>query len=332
MYFALGICITLALLLLLNLAASLAASLVWLIVRRFAHKLPAQTRARLIFALRIFPLMSALLFIFGFLLPSYILFEPAVSDEIVSLKLAALALLSAIGVGFAVRRVFGTWWRTSRLIKEWTRRGTPLSAENIKLPVVRIYHPFPVIAVVGIFRPRMFIADQIFDLLDDEELEAAIVHEFGHLAARDNFKRAFLRVCRDFIIFPIGNSFDRLWAETAEAAADEYALSIGGNRTALNLAAALVKIARIVPENSKPAMPLGAFLVDEETADVSRRVRQLVRLTENRNDFARQNLNFSFLLWSAVVLFLLPILWLATNPDFLAEVHKTTEIIVAVLQ
>lgn len=332
MYFLLGICLILALLLLLNVAVSLLASALWRIIGGFALNLPAQNRARLIFALRTFPLFSALLCVGAFLIPSYYLFEPADAEETVTIKLAVFAAISVVGIGLAATRVFGTWWRTRRLIGNWERNGERLTIENVHFPVYRFTHPFPVIAVVGVFRPRLFIAEQIFGLLKDEEFAAAIVHEFGHLAAHDNFKRAFLRICQDTLVFPIGKNFDRLWAETAEAAADEYALSVGGNRTALNLAAALVKIARVIPENTRPAMPCGAFLIDSPTADVSWRVRQLIRLTESENNFTRRKLNFSIFLWSGFAFLALPVLWLATNHAFLGEVHKIIESTVAFLQ
>ena len=110
----------------------------------------------------------------------------------------------------------------------------------------------------------MFIASQIFDSLNEQELQAAIAHEYGHLVARDNFKRTLMRVCRDLLVFPFGRSLDNAWAENVESAADEYAAQTGGNLTAINLASALVKIARIVPNNSKPAMPSGTFLLTEQ--------------------------------------------------------------------
>ncbi len=50
------------------------------------------------------------------------------------------------------------------------------------------------IAVVGAFRPKMFIAEQIFLSLDKQELAAAVAHECGHLAARDNLKRLILKI------------------------------------------------------------------------------------------------------------------------------------------
>lgn len=332
MYFLLGICLAFALLLWFNVAASLTASVFWRVVEKPAQRLSAQSRSQFIFALRIVPLLTTLLFILAFFIPSYFLFEPGESDETISYKLAFAAFFSLIGILLASSRVFATYWRTHRMVEEWMRRGERISIEGVSFPVYRFAHPFPVIAVVGIFRPRMFVAEQIFGLLEAEELAAAVVHEFGHLAARDNFKRTFLRVCRDLVIFPIGKSLEKVWAETAEAAADEYAISTGGKRAAVNLAAALVKIARNIPVNTRPAMPLGSFLIDEQTADVSWRVRRLLSLTDAENDFRRQKTNFNIFLWSGFAVTLLPVLWLATNYDFLAAVHDAMEKMVSILQ
>lgn len=122
------------------------------------------------------------------MLPAYLLFEPRVSGEVISFKLASLASISAIGTAAAFYRVFGTWWKTRRLVSNWLANAEPVKIAAVKIPVYRINHQFPVIAVVGAFRPRMFIARQVFDSLNEEEFRAAIAHEYGHLAALDNFK------------------------------------------------------------------------------------------------------------------------------------------------
>src|SRR5262245_64543688 len=56
----------------------------------------------------------------------------------------------------------------------------------------------------------LFRSDHLFQSLTSEEMAAAIAHECGHLAARDNLKRAALRACRDALaIFPCGARLDR---------------------------------------------------------------------------------------------------------------------------
>lgn len=333
MYFLLGTSLVLALLLALNIAASMFAGGVWRVVAKVARKKSAEQRAQIIFALRILPTIIAFVAVVAFLLPSYLLFEPHSSDEVVTFKLGLLALVSIAGIGAAFYRVFGTWWSTRRLLKNWFSNSEPIHLGDVPIPVYCIEHPFPVIAVVGTFRPRLFIARQIFASLSEEEINAAVRHEYGHLAARDNLKRTVLRVCRDLLVFPFSRRLDRAWAENAESAADEYAARTGGNLTAINLAAALVKIARIVPSGARPAMPSGTFLLGEQAADVTGRVRQLLQLADGKLSPVKQlwlGLGRSFWLPLCVVLSI--VFLLAVNADFLQKVHVVLESVVSVLQ
>lgn len=333
MYFILGISLVLALLLVLNVLISIGASMFWRVAARATEDWTAQNRARFIFALRVFPFASAFLFVFGFLMPAYLLFEPHSSDEIVTYKLALLSGASLVGVGFAFYRVFGTWRATDALVKDWTRRAETIEIEGVSIPVYKIRHRFPVVAVVGAFRPKMFVAEQIFESLEAEEFAAAVRHEAGHLAARDNFKRAAMRVCRDLLIFPFfGDALDRAWAENIESGADEYAAQTGGGSTALNLASALIKIARIVPPGAKPSMPAAcAFLIEKPTAEIAARVRRLLRMSDGSLIFQNARLaDYSLRLCSACALCALTLL--ATNHNFLQTVHDFLEAVVAVLQ
>ena len=333
MYFLLGTSLMLALLLVLNLSVSTAASVLWRFIAPAANSWTARRRARIIFALRIFPCACAIVFVAAFLLPAYLLFEPQSSKEIVSAKLALLALVSVVGVAVAACRVFATWWRTRRVVADWLARAEPIAVADVKIPVYRINHPFPVIAVIGTFRPRMFVAGQIFASLDGEEFQAAIRHEIGHLAARDNFKRMLMRVSRDLLVFPFGRSLDRAWSENVESAADEYAAQTGGKSAALNLASALVKIARIAPPNAKPAMPAGAFLIEAQTADVTGRVRNLLMLAEIKivpEKYRRFRLENAFWIYaSGFFVFMMP---LAASDTILHKIHFALEALVGVLQ
>ena len=333
MYFLLLISLMFALLLVLNLLISTAATALWRVISPAAANWSASRRAQTIFALRIFPFASALIFVFVIVLPAYLLFEPHTSDEVVSIKLATIAIVSAAGITVAFYRVFGTWWKTRRLVNNWLKHAEQIQIENVAIPVYRMPHTFPVIAVVGIFHPKMFVARQIFDSLNSEEIQAAIAHEYGHLCARDNFKRTLMRVCRDLLVFPFGRSLDRAWTETAESAADEFAAQTGGSMTAVNLAAALVKIARLAPRGSTPAMPLGAFLLTEQADFVSWRVRRLLELTENKRHPAGHNfLGLGIGFWLLLSCIIAGKLLLATNRDFMQQTHGILETIVIILQ
>lgn len=332
MYFVLGISLTLAFLLIVNMIVAILASALWKIVSRRLRNLSVNARGQIIFALRLLPVAAALVFVLAFLIPAYLLHEPVSSGEGVSIKLALIALVSSLGVGIALYRVFETWLVTRRLASNWLDDASEIDIDNIRVPVYRIKHRFPVIAVIGIFRPRMFVAEQVLESLDPDEFRAAIAHEYGHLRANDNFKRTVLRMCRDLLILPLGMGLDSAWAENAESVADEYAATTGRS-TALDLASALVKIARIVPVGTGPAMPAGAFLIDEQNADVTSRVRRLVSLSENHGFSTASSLpRFSPVswLWSAalVMLLILPL----TDQRFHSSTHEAIEHFVRILQ
>jgi Zn-dependent protease with chaperone function len=330
MYYLLAITLALALLLVLNFLVSLAADVGWRVLSPLARNWSARRRAQIIFGLRIQPIAGTLIFITFFLLPAYFLFEPHSSDEVVSTNLALLAFISAVGIGTALRRVFKTMRATRRLAADWLACAEPLPLPNVSLPVYVIKHSFPVFAVIGTLRPRIFIARQVLESLGEREIEAAVTHEFGHLAARDNFKRILLRTCRDLLIISYGEKLERAWAENVEAAADEYAARTGGRETALNLASALVKIARMVPVGSKPSLPASAFLIDGQGCDVTWRVGRLLEIAGSTEFFEkRQRFGADFPLWvysSALFVF---ILFLATDHSFLQKVHFCVEILVA---
>src|SRR5438552_13355473 len=107
-------------------------------------------------------------------------------------------------------------------------RDTSLIAvPGIQLPAYRIEHDFPVLAVVGTFRPPIFVAEKVLAALDAAELEASITHEAGHIASRDNRKRLAMRLCSDLLVFHFAKGIDRDWAEATEAAADETVTTRG---------------------------------------------------------------------------------------------------------
>jgi Zn-dependent protease with chaperone function len=258
------------------------------------------------------------------------LFEPDESGEIVSAKLALLALLSGVGIWMTARRVWKTLRVTRRLVADWLTAGEAITISGVSVPVYLIEHPFPVFAIVGTFRPRMFIARQVFETLDEREIAAAVTHEHGHLAAHDNFKRLLLRICRDLLIVPCGETLDRAWAENVEASADEYAARKGGRQTALNLASALVKIARLMPEGSKPALPASAFLIDGQSCDITWRVTRLLDIAGDGAFFEqRERFSPSFPVWVYSGLVFTFILLLATDLSFLQKIHFCLELIVA---
>ena len=333
MYESLGICLVLAALLTINAFASLAAAAGWRLLNRPTRNFSARTRAEILFFTRISPPALAIISVVAFLVPSFLTYEPYSTTEVVSKKLAALALVSAVGVGFACWRGVRSWLATKTLLRKWLATAEQIRLSRVSIPTFRLTHPFPIIAVVGTLRPRLFIAEHVLHTLNDEELTAAIAHECGHLAARDNLKRSLLRACRDaLMIVPCGRSLDRAWAETSECAADEHAAQKGA-ATALDLASALVKIARMVPAGSPAAMPVAAFLVgNEETRGVNARVGRLLEIAST--DYRRRvgNPALTKLLTSAAIcLSLCVTVVVAHNFHILLTVHSLIEHVVRLL-
>lgn len=331
MYELLGICLVLTALLAVNSLASLLLTAIWRLGERWLVNLSAHARAEILFALRALPPALALIFAGMLVIPAYIAYEPHVTPEIVSPKLGALALLSAAGVAFASWRAYRSWHATRSLIRGWLQVSERINLHDLTIPTYRIEHSFPIIAVVGSIRPRLFIASSVLDALTKDELAAAIAHERGHLTARDNLKRLVLRACRDVLMLvPVGRPLELAWAQAAEAAADEHAAREDSDR-ALNLASALVKIAKMVPVRERAEIPLGAYLIGaEETQGVKARIRRLLDIASNGIDQDNRWLVRTAQAISLIGFALLAIA-AACNPRVLIGVHDMIEHTVALL-
>ena len=335
MYTFLGITLVLALLLTINATATMVSAAFGRLCKPLLRKCSARTRAEILFVMRIAPPGIAIVAIAAFMIPSYLTYEPHATDETVSWKLGTLATLSAIGVGLAISRGIRSWFATRSLLKKWLVASTRIKLESIHVPTYVLDHSFPIIAVVGAFRPRLFIADQVLESLSEEELVAAIAHEYGHLAAGDNFKRSVMRISRAaLLIIPCGRSLDRAWGEASESAADEYAAQ-ESSLVALNLASALVRIARMIPKGQQQVMPaaVSAFLVGGEDAPgVKVRVRRLVELAATDPHLLASNASIvRFLPWFALSLVVVIGVTIESRPQVLAAVHNFVEHVVAVL-
>jgi Zn-dependent protease with chaperone function len=336
MYNLLGLCLALAALLSTNLLATCVSIALWRALRPTLRRRSAAAQAQVLLYLRLLPFACALLFVGGFIVPAYLYHEPHSTKEVVSVKLALFAACCFAGLALAAWRGLHSWVATRRLVADWLRHSEPVELAGVGVPVYRLRHRFPVMAVVGVARPRLFIAGHLFDELSAEELSAAVMHERGHLAAHDNLKRAALRACRDVLMLvPAGRTLDNAWVEQSEAAADEHAARAGGASLALDLASALVKIARLVPANASPRMPAGAFLVgDHSGSSLAWRVRRLTRLaTSEPASLYASNAALNYALASALVAALLVSATTAfSQPRFLAPLHDALERVVTALK
>ncbi len=334
MYEFLGITLVLALLLTLNATATLAAAGMARVCRRILWKWSARTRAEIMFVLRIGPPVIAIVAIAAFMIPSYLTYEPYATKETVGWKLGALAAISAIGVGLAISRGVRSWLATRSLLKQWLNASTRIHLDAITVPTFVLQHSFPIIAVVGAIRPRLFIASHVLESLSEEELAAAIAHEYGHLAAQDNFKRSVMRISRAaLLILPCGRWLDRAWSEASESAADEHAAQ-QSSKVALDLASALVRIARMIPAGQRQTLPaaVSGFLVEQDAPGVKVRVNRLVELSATDPRLLVSSAPLVRLVpWLVLTVVVLISVTIESRPQVLAAVHQFVEHVVAFL-
>jgi Peptidase family M48 len=334
MFFLLGLSIVLAAMLVLNSIASLVVSLLWNVFGKRIRQWSAANCAQTLFLLRVVPALIGVCCVLFLFAPAYLAHEPREDHEDVSLKLAMVAAFSALGIGMAIFRGVAAWRATSRLTAEWMKDAKPIHIARFNIPAYQVRHKFPLIAVVGALRPRLFVASQIFDMLTPDELAAALEHEAGHIFAYDNLKRGLMRACRDtLLIIPCGRGLDTAWVEASEAAADEYAAR-GRRKIGLDLASALVKIARSIPFGIRPTTAVGAHLIGGEDAGIGfkERVRRLLQIANDSKGESRGQSWFSRnASWIPVGVALLFMGITATQPHVLSTVHAVIEHAVYIL-
>lgn len=332
MYALLCICLTLSALLAVNALASALVGVLWRALAPRAEGWSAAARARLLFVLRVSPPAAAAALAFALVVPAYLVHEPAHSGERVGAKLLILACLSAAGVLLACWRVARTWLTTRRLVRDWMLHAEPFEIEGAQVPTFRIHHSFPIIAVIGVLRPRLFVASHLFETLTKEELAAAFAHERGHIEGLDNLKRAMLQAGEDAVLHaPLGSSLRSEWQRESEMAADEYAAA-AGPAAALDLASAIVKISKLIPRGARPTLPAGAHLLGDGDDGTSRRVRNLLRLASNAEG-AHVGLHTRSPLTAALCLCLFAAgAFLLTRSEILKTTHEAIEQVVETLR
>ena len=263
-----GTTLALAWFVLLNTATTVAVAIV-------SARLTRETRAAspgLWLALRLSPAAVSVAFVAVVFLPSYWRYEPREFVEGFDLSLTTLALAAAAIIGFALLRGVTAWRNAARRTDAWMRAARPLTLPGVSMPAYAIEVTAPVMALVGVLRPRLLITRPVLDVLTDEELRAAAAHEVGHRHAFDNLKRLVMRAAPDLLsATAAGPALERQWTAAAEHAADRSAGD--GDRARCALASALVKVARLTPPVTPIGEPISALV---DGGDITARVRRLL--------------------------------------------------------
>jgi beta-lactamase regulating signal transducer with metallopeptidase domain len=286
-----GIAVSFSIFFLLYSALSVAVCGVWRNVWRSGCRYSATRSADLLFALRMTPFVIATAVTFVFAVPSFLLLEPrAVNESIGSLP----AVMGVAGIAVVLA---GMWnavlalVRASRMVAGWSIEasvigsstgvspmlepkilGSKILESKISVSVMRIAAVAPPLTAVGIFRPSVWLSAAAEFVLNDRELQTALRHEAVHVRRRDNLRKLMLRL----VAFPGMMELENAWREATEMAADDAAVSSASE--ALDLAAAVIKLSRMVP--LEPPAELTTALVHSPSESVNARVERLIAWTE----------------------------------------------------
>ncbi len=253
---------------------SLLVEMVWRLLRPL--HVAQQSVATILFGLRILPLVASLIITFVLVVPSLQLMEPLpVGDSMGAIPLV-LSVCALLLIAYGFFRAIAAQTRTTRAVTCWLEGAHPLKDADSS-NTFQSRRESPPLIVVGVRHPRVLVSESTVDLLTPDELRMALKHEHEHMKSRDNLKRLILVFCP----FPGMAKLESAWSQAAELAADDAAVS--NQREALDLAAALVKLSRLVPVKSPPLYSAGfvggsiservACLLEWDEASKSRRVR-----------------------------------------------------------
>ncbi len=240
------VCLSLACFFLIHVVFGLAISALAPMALDRVKRLKPGTAARLLLVARLFPPVAAILVVAGICVPSYLWLEPGAAVEQVGLVCLAAALLSGVNWGISTGRGVRAIIRSMRYCR---RVGGEAPLAGGSIPVLWIEESAGLIALAGIFHPRLVISREVARELSADQLCVALRHERAHWTSRDNLKRLLILLAPDalpfrFRFFSGLEALERGWVRVTEWAADDAAVD-GDPRRSLALAGALVRVARL---------------------------------------------------------------------------------------
>jgi beta-lactamase regulating signal transducer with metallopeptidase domain len=260
-------------------------------------------------------------------LPAFVEFEPNTTSESLSSRLAGLALAgAAVLVAMLVRgaRIFQA---TRAAQRQLMVQSQPLFVPGLKVPVCQVEGRPSLLAVTGIFRPRIYVAREIVGRLSPAELAAALAHEVAHVSSFDNLKQLLLRVTRPPAFLKMFVLADWAWTGASEVAADQAALTSGA--TALDLSSALVKVGKIgQPVAFNNAVAAAHLLPPACSTSLEKRVQRLQEALENGGPSAEPQHQIKRRTRMVSLACLAILVYALSVHAFLPAVHEVLEILV----
>ncbi len=268
------LCLCLASFFLINAAVGLTTAFASRAAIRMAESLRPRSAAYFLFGVRVLPCALGVGVVLGLCVPSYLWLEPQSYSERIGWACLTFAFLGAACWFGSVARVARALAASVRFRRAWQDAGCTILLDE-SLAAVIVDRDAPLLALVGLFHPRLIVSNVLLRSLSLEELHLALLHENAHRDSRDNLKRLVLLLTPAPIpFFRVFSSLEQSWAKLSEWAADDEAVS-GDSDRALSLAAALLRVARM------GAAPRLSFLHTSLSAsdhDLSARIDRLLRV------------------------------------------------------
>lgn len=249
-------------------AASLCAWIFTPPLLRLLARFSPSVRATALTVWRLLPAGGAVIVTACVLAPGYYRYEQRDELEGVSALVLLLAAAGAIVFAAAAVRVVRVTSRSAALRREWLASSTPLSVQAAGMPAFAIETPYPLVAVIGAFRPRLFMSSVVLRNCPPNEIAAIVQHERGHARTRDNLVRLLMEAAPDLLAgTAVSDATAAEWHRAIEHRADDRA------EDRLTLASALVRVARLAGSGRHAVLPASALY---RGAGVEDRVRRLL--------------------------------------------------------
>jgi Zn-dependent protease with chaperone function len=248
----------------------------WLLAR--LSRIPAEGRTDFILLVRSLPVGLAAALTMLVFLPGWWRYEPPDSGETASVLLLTLAAFSVLPMTLGLYRAVRMFVRTRDRLLFWQGRGRCAARAGGSFHVVEVRSADLALCVGGYLRPTIYASTEVVQSLEPEELEAALAHEVSHARRRDPLRLLWLASCPDFLqLFRLDRPWRLAFSSASEFAADAGA-SHGSPEVALDLASALLKVARLRSFGLKPTEGLADVAVSSafsSRAELQARVEAL---------------------------------------------------------
>jgi Zn-dependent protease with chaperone function len=326
MSFSYGIrltCLCLEILFLTNLVVSIAVLGLSRQGARASSTMRPQRAAWLFLTLRLLPFFTSLCVITLLCIPSYLRYEQNIGRERVGwfcLVTAALGLALCLTSVYRSIRAFVHLHFIEKRFRPLPRVPSPLLTETPMCLAEEGGSGTPLLALVGILRPRLIVSRRLLEALSAEQFEAALCHERAHQRSQDNLKRLLFAMAPG--ILPFTGRFkiegiEKHWERYAELAADDDAAG-GRIDRAVALAEALIHVARLGPIERR--IPLASSL-SARNLELAMRVDRLMAI-DSTTPLQRRGSKAS---WNSSLIFFGFATLLALLPQALHPLHRLLE-------